>query len=122
MPRTVSEPEAATWIKEKKDLQLIDVRTPPEYAEGHLANAKLIRETLTKLGYRVYGGVNAPYIWVRTPQGIGSWEFFDLLLNKANLVCTPGAGFGPAGEGYVRLTAFGLPQNVREALDRFARL
>jgi len=88
----------------------------------YMANATLIRETLTKLGYKVYGGVNAPYIWVRTPKGIGSWEFFDLLLNKANVVCTPGAGFGPAGEGYVRLTAFGLPQNVREALDRFARL
>jgi LL-diaminopimelate aminotransferase len=88
----------------------------------YMADATLIRETLTKLGYKVYGGVNAPYIWVRTPQGVGSWEFFDLLLNKANVVCTPGAGFGPAGEGYVRLTAFGLPENVREALDRLARL
>ncbi len=88
----------------------------------YMANASLIRDTLTKLGYAVYGGLNAPYIWVRTPKGLGSWEFFDLLLNKANVVCTPGAGFGPAGEGYVRLTAFGLPQNVREALDRFARL
>jgi LL-diaminopimelate aminotransferase len=88
----------------------------------YMADATLIRETLTKLGYKVYGGVNAPYIWVRTPQGVGSWEFFDLLLNKANVVCTPGAGFGPAGERYVRLTAFGLPENVREALDRLARL
>ena len=88
----------------------------------YLANAGLIRDALTKLGYAVYGGLNAPYIWVRTPQGLGSWEFFDLLLNKVNLVCTPGAGFGPAGEGYVRLTAFGLPQNVKEALDRFAKL
>jgi len=88
----------------------------------YMANASLIRDTLTKLGYAVYGGLNAPYIWVRTPKGLGSWKFFDLLLNKANVVCTPGAGFGPAGEGYVRLTAFGLPQNVKEALDRFARL
>jgi LL-diaminopimelate aminotransferase len=88
----------------------------------YMTNATLIRDTLTKLGYAVYGGQNAPYIWVRTPKGFGSWEFFDLLLNKANLVCTPGAGFGPAGEGYVRLTAFGLPQNVKEALDRFAKL
>jgi LL-diaminopimelate aminotransferase len=88
----------------------------------YMANAGLIRDTLTKLGYTVYGGLNAPYIWVRTPKGLGSWEFFDLLLNQANVVCTPGAGFGPAGEGYVRLTAFGLPQNVREALDRFAKL
>jgi LL-diaminopimelate aminotransferase len=88
----------------------------------YMANASLIRDTLTKLGYTVYGGLNAPYIWVRTPKGLGSWEFFDLLLNEANVICTPGAGFGPAGEGYVRLTAFGLPQNVREALDRFAKL
>ncbi len=88
----------------------------------YMANASLIRDTLTKLGYTVYGGLNAPYIWVRTPKGLGSWEFFDLLLNRANVVCTPGAGFGPSGEGYVRLTAFGLPQNVKEALDRLARL
>jgi len=88
----------------------------------YVANASLIRDTLTRLGYAVYGGLNAPYIWVRTPKGLGSWEFFDLLLNKANVVCTPGAGFGPSGEGYVRLTAFGLPQNVKEALDRFACL
>lgn len=88
----------------------------------YMANASLIRDALAKLGYTVYGGVNAPYIWVRTPKGVGSWEFFDLLLNKVNLVCTPGAGFGPAGEGYVRLTAFGLPQNVKEALDRLAKL
>jgi LL-diaminopimelate aminotransferase len=88
----------------------------------YMANASLIRDALAKLGYTVYGGVNAPYIWVRTPKGVGSWEFFDLLLNKVNLVCTPGAGFGPAGEGYVRLTAFGLPQNVKEALERLARL
>jgi LL-diaminopimelate aminotransferase len=88
----------------------------------YMTNARLIRDTLTKLGYTVYGGLDAPYIWVQTPKGLGSWEFFDLLLEKANLVCTPGAGFGPAGEGYVRLTAFGLPQNVKEALDRFAKL
>ncbi|MCX5644436.1 MAG: LL-diaminopimelate aminotransferase [Phycisphaerae bacterium] len=88
----------------------------------YMANAGLIRDALTKLGYTVYGGLNAPYIWVRTPKGLGSWEFFDLLLNKANLVCTPGAGFGPSGEGYVRLTAFGLPQNVEEALNRLAKL
>jgi LL-diaminopimelate aminotransferase len=88
----------------------------------YMKNASLIRHTLVKLGYIVYGGVNAPYIWVKTPDGVGSWEFFDRLLNQAHVVCTPGAGFGPAGEGYVRLTAFGLPENVREALDRLARL
>jgi len=88
----------------------------------YMANAAMIRTGLTKLGYTVYGGVNAPYIWVRTPEGVGSWEFFDRLLNEANVVCTPGAGFGPAGEGYVRLTAFGQPENVKEALDRLGKL
>jgi LL-diaminopimelate aminotransferase len=88
----------------------------------YMANAATIREGLGKLGYTVYGGVNAPYIWVRMPEGVGSWQFFDRLLNEANVVCTPGAGFGPAGEGYVRLTAFGLPENVQEALGRLARL
>jgi LL-diaminopimelate aminotransferase len=88
----------------------------------YMGNAALIRKRLTKLGYQVYGGVNAPYIWVRTPNGAGSWAFFDLLLNKANVVCTPGVGFGPAGEGYVRLTAFGTPDGVKEALDRLAKL
>jgi LL-diaminopimelate aminotransferase len=85
-------------------------------------NARMIRETLASLGYLVYGGVNAPYIWMKTPPGLGSWEFFDLLLTKANVVTTPGAGFGPSGQGYVRLTAFGDPANVREALDRISRI
>ena len=87
----------------------------------YMANATLIREKLTKLGYKVYGGVNAPYLWVRTPAGVGSWQFFDRLLNEVHVVCTPGAGFGPAGEGYVRLTAFGLPENVKEALERLEK-
>ena len=86
--------------------------------EIYMSNAKLIRETLSEIGYTVYGGVNAPYIWLKTPDGIGSWEFFDTLLNKAHVVSTPGAGFGSAGEGYLRLTAFGRPENVKEALER----
>jgi LL-diaminopimelate aminotransferase len=90
--------------------------------ELYMNNAKMIREKLTALKYKVYGGVNAPYIWLKTPPGIGSWEFFDLLLNKANVVTTPGAGFGPAGEGYVRLTAFGEPENVKEALERIEKI
>ena len=81
-------------------------------------NAKLIRQTLGKIGYTVYGGINAPYIWLKTPANIGSWEFFDKLLNEAHVVTIPGAGFGAAGEGFVRLTAFGLPENVKEALER----
>jgi LL-diaminopimelate aminotransferase len=84
----------------------------------YMRNAKLIRRTLTKLGYQVYGGVNAPYIWLRTPNATGSWEFFDYLLNKAHVVSTPGVGFGAAGEGYLRLTAFGRPDSVKEALER----
>ncbi len=88
----------------------------------YMENARTIRETLASLGYQVYGGVNAPYIWLKTPAGLGSWDFFDLLLTKANVVTTPGAGFGPSGEGYVRLTAFGDPANVREALERISRI
>ena len=86
----------------------------------YMANAKLIRETLSRLGYTVYGGLNAPYIWLKTPNGVSSWEFFDILLSKAHVVGTPGAGFGSAGEGYFRLTAFATPDNVKEALERIA--
>jgi len=88
----------------------------------YIANARTIRERLTQLGYTVYGGINAPYLWLKTPGGVGSWEFFDLLLTKIHVVSTPGAGFGPAGEGYMRLTAFAQPAQVQEAMDRFARL
>jgi LL-diaminopimelate aminotransferase len=88
----------------------------------YMSNAEVIRETLASLGYQAYGGVSAPYIWLKTPPGFGSWDFFDLLLEKANVVTTPGAGFGPSGEGYVRLTAFGDPANVGEALDRISRI
>jgi len=84
----------------------------------YMANAKLIRQTLEQIGYTVYGGVNAPYIWLKTPKGISSWEFFDKLLNEAHVVGTPGVGFGSAGEGYFRLTAFGSAENVKEALKR----
>ncbi len=88
----------------------------------YMGNAKLMRERLAALGYKVYGGANAPYLWVKTPKGIGSWEFFDLLLTKINVVTTPGAGFGPSGEGFMRLTAFAKPEQTAEAMDRFARL
>ena len=88
----------------------------------YMANAALIRESLTKLGYRVYGGVNAPYIWMKTPKGVSSWDFFDILLQRANVVGTPGVGFGRAGEGYFRLTAFGKPADVKEAMARFAAI
>jgi LL-diaminopimelate aminotransferase len=88
----------------------------------YMNNAALIRESLTRLGYQVHGGVNAPYIWMKTPDNINSWDFFDRLLEKANVVGTPGAGFGPAGEGYLRLTAFAKPPDVKEAMERFAKV
>lgn len=88
----------------------------------YMSNAALMVDSLTKLGYKVYGGRDAPYVWVKTPNNVGSWEFFDLLLQKANVVCTPGAGFGAAGEGYLRLSAFNQPERVKEAMDRIANL
>jgi LL-diaminopimelate aminotransferase len=90
--------------------------------DAYMANAAVIRTSLTKLGYDVYGGVNAPYIWMKTPKGLSSWDFFDRLLQKANVVGTPGAGFGPSGEGYFRLTAFAKPDDVKEAMRRFASI
>jgi LL-diaminopimelate aminotransferase len=86
----------------------------------YMTNAAVIRTSLTKLGYDVYGGVNAPYVWMKTPDGLSSWDFFDHLLQKANVVGTPGSGFGPAGEGYLRLSAFAKPDDVKEAMQRFA--
>ena len=88
----------------------------------YMNNARLICDSLKKLGYEVYGGENAPYIWMKTPNGESSWEFFDRLLQKADVVGTPGSGFGPSGEGYFRLTAFARPDDVKKALQRFAGL
>lgn len=86
--------------------------------EFYMNNARLLREELTHAGLRVFGGVNAPYVWLKTPRSLSSWDFFDLLLQQANVVGTPGSGFGAAGEGYFRLSAFNSLENVREALDR----
>ena len=84
----------------------------------YLENAKIILEGLKEAGYQVFGGKNAPYIWLKVPDGYTSWEFFDYLLEKANVVGTPGVGFGPSGEGYFRLTAFGSRENTIEAIER----
>jgi LL-diaminopimelate aminotransferase len=84
----------------------------------YLENAHIIREELTKAGLKVYGGVNAPYVWVKTPNGLSSWDFFDKLLHNVNVVGTPGSGFGAAGEGYFRLSAFNSRENVLEAMKR----
>ena len=87
----------------------------------YMENARLMRETLTGMGFTVYGGVDAPYLWVQTPSGMTSWELFDRILRAAHVVCTPGVGFGDAGEGYVRLTAFGNREKTEEALRRIAK-
>ncbi|MCA1991456.1 MAG: LL-diaminopimelate aminotransferase [Coleofasciculus sp. S288] len=84
----------------------------------YLENAKIIREKLTAAGLAVYGGVNAPYVWVKTPNGLSSWDFFDKLLQTCNVVGTPGSGFGAAGEGYFRISAFNSRENVEEAMKR----
>ena len=84
----------------------------------YLENASIIRDGLTKAGFKVYGGVNSPYIWLKTPNNMKSWDFFDLLLEKANVVGTPGIGFGTCGEYFFRLTAFGTKENSIEAIDR----
>jgi LL-diaminopimelate aminotransferase len=84
----------------------------------YLENAKIIREKLTAAGLAVYGGVNAPYVWVKTPNSLSSWDFFDKLLHTCNVVGTPGSGFGAAGEGYFRISAFNSRENVEEAMKR----
>ena len=84
----------------------------------YMTNARLLRQSLTAMGYTVFGGVNAPYLWVKTPDGVSSWQFFEQLLNTVGVVCTPGVGFGPSGEGYVRLTAFGRREDCEEAMRR----
>ncbi len=93
-----------------------------ETIDYYLNNAAIIREGLAKAGLTVYGGVNSPYVWAATPDGMGSWDFFDRLLQEGNVVTTPGAGFGPSGEGYIRLTGFGDPENTKEAIRRITRM
>ena len=88
----------------------------------YMNNAKIIREGLIEAGYIVYGGINAPYIWLKVPEGLTSWGFFDQLLKEANVVGTPGIGFGPSGEGYFRLTAFGTKENTVEAIERIKKM
>ena len=105
----------ATYSEEgKKEIQ--------DVIDYYMANAKIIRESLSDLGLEVYGGVSSPYIWVKTPNDMDSWAFFDLLLNEANVIGTPGSGFGPSGEGYLRLTAFNTLENTKEAMDRISKL
>jgi LL-diaminopimelate aminotransferase len=88
----------------------------------YMTNAALLRQGLEQIGWQVFGGIHAPYIWLKVPQGMDSWQFFDYLLERAHLVGTPGSGFGAAGEGYFRLSAFNSRENVQEAVERLARL
>lgn len=106
---------AAVFSKEGAEA----VRQQVDY---YMENARIIRNGLTESGLTVYGGVNAPYIWLKTPGGLTSWEFFDELLSKANVVGTPGSGFGASGEGYFRLSAFGYRENIAEAVARIKTL
>lgn len=89
-----------------------------EVIDYYMENARIIREGLLSVGLQVFGGINAPYIWLKTPNNLTSWQFFDKLLNEVHIVGTPGVGFGPSGEGYFRLTAFGSRENTIEAIDR----
>ena len=92
-----------------------------ETIDYYMENARIMREGLKSAGFRVYGGINAPYIWLKTPNNLSSWKFFEKLLYEVNIVSTPGVGFGPSGEGYLRLTAFGKRDDCIEAIDRIRR-
>ncbi len=85
-------------------------------------NARVLRENLSQIGFQVFGGQNAPYVWINSGRGIKSWDLFDKLLNEANVVGTPGSGFGPSGEGYFRFSSFATFENVPEAMERLKKL
>lgn len=106
--------EATYSEKGKKEIK--------ENINYYLENAKIIKKGLEKAGFTYYGGVNSPYVWLKVPDGMTSWEFFDELLEKANVVGTPGSGFGPHGEGYFRLTAFGTKENTIKAIERIKKV
>lgn len=114
-PYIIQAAGAAVYTEEGK-------RQTKEQIAYYMKNARVIREGLTAAGYNVSGGVNAPYIWMETPKNMTSWQFFDYLLKEANVVGTPGSGFGPNGEGYFRLTAFGTYENTLEAMERIKKL
>jgi LL-diaminopimelate aminotransferase len=114
VPYVVQRAAAAVYTPEGR-------KQTAEQVAFYLENARRLREGLGAAGFTVFGGVHAPYIWMKTPRGLSSWEFFDRLLSEAHVVGTPGSGFGPAGEGYLRLSAFNSRENVEEALARIGR-
>jgi LL-diaminopimelate aminotransferase len=87
-----------------------------------MENASIMRSNFTNLGFKVFGGINAPYVWIKTKNNIKSWDFFDILLNDVNIVGTPGSGFGPSGEGYFRFSSFATRESVLEAMERIKKL
>jgi LL-diaminopimelate aminotransferase len=93
-----------------------------EQVAHYMRNAAILREGLGASGFTVFGGENAPYVWMRTPRGMSSWDCFDELLARAHVVGTPGSGFGAAGEGYFRISAFNSRENVEEAVERIKRV
>ncbi len=111
----VQKAAAAIFTPEGK----IEVKSVISY---YMNNARILRESLTKIGFRVFGGVNAPYVWVNSGRGIKSWDLFDKLLNEAYVVGTPGSGFGPSGEGYFRFSSFATHENVLKAMERLGNL
>ena len=115
VPYVVQRGAAAIYTPEGRKQILANI-------DYYRANAKVIREGLTAAGLTCFGGVDAPYIWLKTPGGTGSWEFFDQVLDRANVATTPGAGFGPSGEGYVRLTAFGDAEATKTAVERVCNM
>ena len=115
VPYVIQRATAAVYSEEGK-------KQTRETISYYLENAKIIRQGLQEAGLTVYGGVNAPYIWAKTPDGKGSWEFFEELLQRAGVVTTPGAGFGPSGEGYIRLTAFSTREATQEAVERVKQM
>jgi LL-diaminopimelate aminotransferase len=111
----VQKAAAATFTHEGKK----EVKATVHY---YMSNAKILRESLSKLGFQVYGGVNAPYVWVNSGRGMKSWDLFDKLLHEAHVVGTPGSGFGPSGEGYFRFSSFASHENVLKAMKRLKNL
>jgi LL-diaminopimelate aminotransferase len=114
VPYVVQRAAAAVYTPEGR-------KQTAEQVAFYLENARRLREGLGAAGFTVFGGVHAPYIWMKTPRGLSSWDFFDRLLTEAHVVGTPGSGFGPAGEGYLRLSAFNSRENVAAALARIGR-
>lgn len=119
--RTCTKFNGASYIVQRAAEATYSVEGKKQIKENinyYLKNAKIIKQGLEEIGFKVFGGVNSPYVWLKVPEGMTSWQFFDKLLEEANVVGTPGSGFGPHGEGYFRLTAFGTKENTIEAIDR----